>query len=100
MTIITGIFRNGRVELDGPVPDWAEGSTVTVTKPETAADDIDITGDSPEAIAAWIMWYDKLLAIPKSEAAAVELEQILNDSKAEELARWEEDGKRIEGLFP
>ena len=59
-----------------------------------------ITGDSPEAIAAWIMWYDKLLAIPKSEAAAIELEQILNDSKAEQKARWEEDGKRIEGLFP
>lgn len=100
MTTITGVFRNGRVELDGPVPDWAEGSAVTVTKPESVTDDIDITGDSPEAIAAWIAWYDKLLAIPKSEAAAIELEQILNDSKAEQKARWEEDGKRIEGLFP
>ena len=93
MTIITGIFRNGRVELDGPVPDWAEGSTVNVTKPETAADTIDITGDSPEAIAAWIAWYDKLHASIGDSTFPEELDRALAEAKAEELANWESNNQ-------
>ena len=99
MTTITGIFRNGRVELDGPVPDWAEGSTVTVTKPETAADDIDITGDSPEAIAAWIAWFDKLHASLGESTFPEELDRILADAKAEELADWDSSNQRG-AIFP
>ena len=82
MSTITGIFRSGRVELDGPPPDWAEGSPVTVAKPDQAEGEIDITGDSPEAIAAWMAWYDEFLELPRSEAAADELELILGQRKA------------------
>ncbi len=60
MTTITGIYRNGRVEFADPVPTWADGSPVAVSEPETAPSGIDITCDSPEAIAAWIAWYDEL----------------------------------------
>ncbi len=69
MSTIAGIFRNGRVELVGPIPDW---SAVTVTQ--------------PEAIAAWIGWYDRLLAMPKSQAAGEEMQQILDTRKAEQKA--------------
>jgi len=99
MNTIAGIFRNGRVELVGPIPDWADGTAVTVTQPEPT-DEIDITGDSPEAIAAWIAWYDRLLAMPKSQAAGEEMQQILDARKAEQKAMWEAHGKRIERLFP
>ena len=100
MTTITGIYRDGRVELDGPSPDWADGSPVTVANPEVAAAPLDITGDSPEAIAAWMVWHDEFLALARSESAAEELERILAENKAEELALWPAQMKRIEGLFP
>lgn len=93
MTIITGIFRNGRVALDGPVPDWAEGSAVTVTKPESVTDHIDITGDSPEAIAAWIAWFDKLHALLGESTFPEELDRVLAVSKAEEMMLWEQQCK-------
>ncbi len=68
MTTITGIFRGGRVELDGPPPDWEDGSRVTVAKPQAAVEAIDITGDSPEAIAAWIVHFDELHASVEGSA--------------------------------
>jgi len=100
MTTITGIFRDGRVELDGPPPAWADGSPVTVMKPEVAAEPIDITGDSPEAIAAWMVWYDEFLTLPRCESAAEELERILAENKAEQIALWPEHSKHVERLFP
>lgn len=100
MTTITGIFRGGRVELDGPPPDWEDGSRVTVAKPQAAVEAIDITGDSPEAIAAWIVHFDELHASVEGSAFPDELERILAESKAQELARWDEHGRRSEGLCP
>jgi len=60
MTTVNGIYRNCRVEFDDPILAWADGSAAAVTKPETALSGIDITGDSPEAVAARIAWYDDL----------------------------------------
>ncbi len=100
MSTITGKFRNGGIVLDGPPPDWEEEADVIVQKPDGANGEIDINGDSPEAIAAWIAWYDELLALPKSEAAAEELERILAARKVEQKELWKEQGQRIEGLFP
>lgn len=100
MPTITGIFRNGRVELDEPLPDWANGSAVTVLKPDTATDEIDITGDSPEAIAAWTAWYEDFSALPRNEIAANELEQILAVRKDEQKTMVSKQNKCIDGLFP
>ena len=100
MSTITGKFRNGGIVLDGPMPDWVEESEVIVQKPDSANDAIDINGDSPEAIAAWIAWYDDLLALPKYEEAAEELDRILAARKVEQKELWNEQNRRIEGLFP
>ena len=54
MSAVTGTFRNGKIELHGPPPaDWVDGGEVSVemTPP---SDGIDLTGDSPEATAAWV----------------------------------------------
>ena len=93
MSTITGKLRNGGIVLDGPLPDWVEESDVIVQKPDTATDAIDINGDSPEAIAAWIAWYDDFLALPKSEGAADELEMILDTRKAEQKELWKGQGE-------
>ena len=77
MTTVSGIYRNGRVEFDDPVPTWADGSPVAVTEPDTTATGIDITGDSPEAIAAWIAWYDDLHKAVAGSTFPDELEHIV-----------------------
>lgn len=100
MTTITGIFRNGRIELDGPPPDWADGSAVTVAKPDRIDEQIDITGDSPEAIAAWIAHFDELHSSVADSTFPEELERILAEDKVEELARWEEEHRRQQDIFP
>lgn len=99
MSAVTGTFRDGKIELHGPPPaDWVEGTEVSVSPRETAGE-IDLTGDSPEAIAAWIKWYDDLHASGIGSSFAEELEAILAEDKKEELARWDEDSKRIDGIF-
>jgi len=60
MSTIRGIYRNGKIEIATPV-DWPDGSQVLIEPVE------EIIGmreedwsDTPEAIAAWLQWYDSL----------------------------------------
>jgi hypothetical protein len=62
MTTITAIVRNGRIEVDEPI-DLPDGTELTIPIPHLPA----ILGirdkdwsDTPEAIDAWIHWYDSL----------------------------------------
>lgn len=99
MSAIDGTFRNGKIELHGPPPaDWVDGAEVSVS-PVATPGEIDITGDSPEAIAAWLKWYDEFLRLPRSAEAGDELQRILDERKAENKAMWEQHVKRAEGLF-
>ena len=100
ITTVTGKYRNGGIVLDGPTPDWDEDCEVIVQNPNVANGEIDITGESPDAIAAWLAWYEELRAEPKSEEAIVELEQILSARKVELQELWKEQGRRVEGFFP
>jgi hypothetical protein len=72
MSIVTGIYRDGKVELDAPV-DWPNGSRVEVSSPLPK---IGLTEDewptSPEGIVAWLTW-----------AASVEPVELTPDEEAE-----------------
>lgn len=99
MSTITGTFRNGKIELHGPPPaDWVEGTEVSGELTPTAGD-IDLTGDSPEAIAAWIEAMAEVHKLTAGSAFAEELDAVLAEDKRQELARWDEEGKRAEGVF-
>jgi hypothetical protein len=87
MSAVTGTFRGGKIELHGPPPaDWVDGTQVSV-EPTPTTGEIDLTGDSPEAIAAWIKWYDDLHKSGIGAAFAEELETILAEDKRQELIR-------------
>jgi hypothetical protein len=89
MHVLSAHIRNGRIELDGPLPpNWSEGQRVSLTITEPT-EPLDITGDSPEAIAAWLKWYEEFRALPRDEAAAEEMDKILISRKAELKAQWE-----------
>ena len=99
MSTVTGTLRNGKVELHGPPPPtWTDGKEVVVSEPTAA--EIDITGDSPEAIAAWLKWFEELHASIQDSKFPDELEKLLREDKAQELALWDERSKKIEGLIP
>lgn len=99
MSAITGTYRDGKIELHGPPPpDWVEGGEVSVEM-KPPAGEIDITGDSPEAIAAWLKWYDEFTATTSDSTFPEELEAFLAERKKEELAKWDAWCKRIDGLF-
>jgi hypothetical protein len=99
MSAVTGTFRNGKIELHGPPPaDWVDGTEVSVEMTPTTGE-IDLTGDSPEAIAAWLKWYDEFTATTVDSTFPEELEAFLAEEKREELARWDAYCKRIDGLF-
>jgi hypothetical protein len=81
MSAVRGIYRDGKIELRTPSPEWADGTEVGGTLEPVTTTEIGITGDSPEASAAWLKWFDEFQTLPRDEGAADELEQILRDIK-------------------
>jgi hypothetical protein len=102
MKVIKGTVRNGQVVLDRPT-DLPEGSRVLVEPiagEETFGIPEEDWQDTPEAIAAWLEWYDSLEPIqmtPQEEAewqaarqAQKEREKAAFAARAEKLRRrWE-----------
>jgi hypothetical protein len=102
MSVVKGIVKNGYVILDNPA-DLPEGCRVLVEPiPEEEGFGIreEDWQDTPEAIAAWLRWYDSLEPFqmtPQEEAewqaarrAQQEREKAAFDEHAEKLRRmWE-----------
>ena len=100
MSIATGIWRAGRIELQTPPPsDWNDGDEVSVVRTTRQAD-IDITGDSAEAIAAWKSWYQELHCGIGDSTFPEEMEQFLKQDKAEELAKWDQYCRKLDEMCP
>jgi hypothetical protein len=96
MTTITGTLRDGKVELHGPTPPtWMEGMEVHVS----AEEEVDPQGDSPEAYAEWCRIMDQIAHLRVESSVPDQLELVLQQTKKEELARWEQDCNRIEEQF-
>jgi hypothetical protein len=62
MSAIRGTYKNGKVVLDTPAA-WPEGCRVVV-EPAPEEDSLGLREeewqDTPEAVAAWLRWYDTL----------------------------------------
>jgi hypothetical protein len=96
---VPGTFHEGRIMLEAPV-DWPEGTKVEVV-PVTSNRRLGLTEDewpnTPEAIEAWLRWYDSLEPLeftPEEEADLAAWRQKL---KEYDIAKSQ---KRIDGLFP
>jgi hypothetical protein len=102
MTTIKGIVRNGRIEVNERI-DLPDGTELRIPIPDVAASlgiRDDEWPDSPEAIDAWIRWYDSLdpLEFTASERAAWEAAR--QEEKHFELGQWEKRSQEIEEHFP
>ena len=94
MTNIAGVYRNGVIELLGPPPaDWEDGRQVQIP-----CEQIDLTGDSPEAMAAWQKEFRQIHAMLADDGFYEELQGTLAKNKSEELAFWEASNAKLERL--
>jgi hypothetical protein len=102
MTTIKAIIRNGRIEVDEPI-DLPDGTELTIPIPVLPAPlglrDEDWS-DTPEAIEAWIRWYDSLEPLDFTPAERAAWEAARHEQKQYELAQWEKRSRDIEEHFP
>jgi hypothetical protein len=101
VTTIKAIVRNGRIEVDEPI-DLPDGTQLTIPIPESpglGVSDKDWS-DSPEAIEAWIRWYDALEPVEFTPSERAARETARREQKEFELAQWERRSKQIEERFP
>jgi hypothetical protein len=101
MTTIKAIIRNGRIEVDEPI-DLPDGTELTIPIPVSPGLGIrdEDWSDSPEAIEAWIQWYDSLEPLEFTPQERAAWEAARREQKNFELAQWEKRSEQIEGHFP
>lgn len=99
MSAITGVVRNGQIVLDNPMelPDGCRVSVEPIPSEESFGVCEEDWLDTPEAIAAWLRWYDTLepvQLIPEKEGewqaarqAQNEHEKAVFETRAEKLRR-------------
>lgn len=102
MTTIKAIIRNGRIEVGEPI-DLPDGTELTIPIPDLPATlgvRDDEWPDTPEAIEAWIRWYDSLEPLEFSSAERAARETARSEQKHYELAQWENRSQRVSEHFP
>jgi hypothetical protein len=99
MNAIKGTYTNGQIVLDAPA-DWPDGSRVLV-EPVPAEEMLGIREedwlDTPEAIAAWLKWYDSLEPLEMTPEEEAEWQAARKATKEYTIANMH---KGIEDLFP
>jgi hypothetical protein len=102
MTSIKAVVRDGRIETREPI-DLPDGTELTIPLPDCGMP-LGLRDDewpnTPEAIEAWIRWYDSLepLEFAPSERAAWEAAR--QEDRQFELAQWENRSRSLEAHFP
>ena len=100
MTSVKAVVRNGRIEVDQPL-DLPDGTELTILIPE--ADGPGMRDDDwsarPDAIEAWIRWYDALEPVVWTREERAAWEAARHDQKQFEKAQWEDRSRRLEEHF-
>jgi hypothetical protein len=100
MTTIKAIVRSGRIEVIEPI-DLPDGTELTIPIPDPSGSlEIPNNDESPEAIEAWIRWYDSLEPLELSPAERAAWDAARREQKQLELAQWEKRSQQIEEHFP
>jgi hypothetical protein len=96
---ISGTYRDGQIRLEEPV-DWPEGARVEVSLSEPARPRVGLTEEEwptdPEAIEAWLRWYDSLEPLEFTPAEEADLAAWRQKIKEYTISKMHES---TEGLF-
>ncbi len=98
-SMIRGVVRGGRIEVETPI-DLPDGTELLIPLPEatSAPAEVEVRGDnSPEAIAAWLAWFDALPTLkitPEEEADTAAWQKRMGAHASGQME------KELEDLFP
>ena len=98
---VKGTVQNGHVVLDNPA-DLPEGSRVLVepiTEEETLGVREEDWQDTPEAITAWLRWYDSLEPIERTPQEEAEWQAARAAQKEREKASFGERAEKFRGMW-
>jgi hypothetical protein len=88
--------------VDQPL-DLPDGTELTIPIPERAMTlgvRDDDWSETPEAVEAWIRWYDSLEALDFTPAERAAWEAARQEEKQYEFAQWDKRSRQIEEQFP
>ena len=101
MNAVKGTVQNGHVVLDNPT-DLPEGSRVLVepiAEEETFGIREEDWQDTPEAVAAWLRWYDSLEPIERTPQEEAEWQAARAAQKEREKAAFAERADKLRGMW-
>lgn len=98
MSSVRGHVRNGRLELDGPLPaDWPDGAEVETRLTD---DDPATSDDVLDTDEKWAEFFESIKEYQMNDEEYAEFQRILDERKQWQLANWEKHQQKIRGLFP
>jgi hypothetical protein len=101
MNAIKATVQGGRIELQAP-PDWPDGTEVIV-QPVSREDQLGIREedwqDTPEAVAAWLKWYDSLEPLVFTDEERVAWETARREQKEFEKATFAERAEKLRRVW-
>src|SRR5262249_4949880 len=101
MSAIKGIVRNGHIVLDKPT-DLPEGCRVLVepiAEEETFGIREEDWQDTPEAIAAWLQWYDTLEPLQLTSQEEAQWQAARQAQKEREKAAFAEHAEELRRMW-
>jgi hypothetical protein len=100
MNAVKGTVQNGHIVLDDPTA-LPEGCRVLVgpLTEETFGTREEDWEDTPEAIAAWLRWYDSLLPLQGGTREEAEWQAVRQAQKEREKAAFEEQAEKLRGMW-
>src|SRR2546423_551629 len=101
MSAVKGTVQNGHVILDNPT-DLPNGSRVLVepiTEEGALGTREENWQDTPEAVAAWLRWYDSLEPIQRTPQEEAEWQAARLAQKEREKAAFNERAERLRGMW-
>ncbi len=100
MNTVKGTVQNGHIVLDDPTG-LPEGCRVIVEPigEETFGPREEEWEDTPEAIAAWLQWYDALPPLQTSPSEEVEWQAARQARKDGEKAAFDERADKLRGMW-
>src|SRR5262245_46646066 len=98
MTVLKAIVRAGRIETETPL-NLPEGTELLVTPVRAPTDAEEGWDNSPEAVAAWLAWYESLEPLVFTEEEKAALESDRQARKEREKANFDEYADKLTRMW-
>jgi len=98
---IKGVVKNGHIVLDNPavLPEGCRVLVEPITWEETLGIREEDWQDTPEAVAAWLRWYDSLEPLQLTAQEEDEWQAARQAQNAREKAPFEEHAEKLRGTW-